>query len=268
MPKARVAPSIGELERSFEEAWGLETYNPISDKNESTVFVGLYGLPDFYELWRHKGKKWIFWTGSDIRHFKNGYWLDDSECGAKLNPAPLADWIQRNCESWVENEVEYKALKEIGIESNICPSFLGDVDEYKISYKQSDRPKVYSSVSGDDFELYKWNEIMKLADKNQDIDFHLYGNTKPFAYLKSETPLKNVFIHGRVSKEQMNKEIKTTQGALRLLPFEGVSEIIAKSLLWGQWPVSLIEYPHTLKPENIGKSLKYRVIKISKRAKS
>ena|SRR3990167_11419531 len=251
MPKARVAPSIGELERSFEEAWGLGTYNPQTDKNEPTVFIGVYSLNDFNVLRNHKGKKWIFWCGSDIRHFHVGYWLDDIG-DIKLDSLSLAEWINKECESWVENEVEYHALKEIGIESNICPSFLGDVDEYKVSYTHSDKPKVYGSVSGDDFELYKWNEIMQLADKNQDIDFHLYGNTKPFTYLQSETPLKNVFIHGRVSKEQMNKEIKEMQGALRLLPFDGFSEIIAKSLLWGQWPVSLIEYPHTIKPENIG----------------
>ena len=54
MPKVRVAPSLGELERTFETAWGLETYNPEMDINEETVFVGLYGLPDFYTVWKDR----------------------------------------------------------------------------------------------------------------------------------------------------------------------------------------------------------------------
>ena len=50
----------------------------------------------------------------------------------------------------------------------------------------------------------------------------------------------------------MNEEIQKMQGALRLTEFDGFSEIIAKSLLWGQWPISLIFYPNTLRIESIG----------------
>ncbi len=244
MPKVRVAPSIGELERTFEEAWGLETYNPETDKDEPTVFVGLYGLDDFYQLWRHKGKKWLWWAGSDIRHLRDGYWLDEKG-KIKLISHPLAKWIQNNCESWVENGVEYDDLRKLGIKSQICPSFLGDVNDYKVEYKYNEVTKLYASVSGDDFELYKWHEIEKLAAKYPQIEFHLYGNTK-------EWKAKNTIVHGRVPKEQMNEEIKTMQGGLRLLEFDGFSEVIAKSVLWGQWPVSAIEYPHTLKVSEIG----------------
>jgi membrane protein required for beta-lactamase induction len=51
----------------------------------------------------------------------------------------------------------------------------------------------------------------------------------------------------------MNEEIKEMQGALRLTAFDGFSEILAKSLLMGQYPVSLIEYPFTLKLSEIGR---------------
>ena len=242
--KCRVAPSLGGgFAGTPEQVWGTPPYNPETDINKPCVFFGLYGLPDFYALWKHKGKKYILWAGSDITHFTNGYWLDEKGF-MKLNPISLAKWINKNCESWVENQVEYEALKKLGIWSQVCPSFLGNVEDYEISFKQGN--KVYCSVSGDDFDLYKWPEVLKLAKQNEDIDFYLYGNTKQFKH-----NLPNVFVKGRVSQEQMNKEVKEMQGALRLLSFDGCSELVVKGALWGQYPISLISYPHTLKPTQI-----------------
>ena len=235
----RMAPSLGALEDMPENIWGTPSYNPELHINESCVFFGLYGLPDFYALWRHKGKKYILWAGSDITHFKNGYWLDETG-DIRLKSQSLARWINKNCEVYVENQVEQKELQTLGIALSIKPSFLGRVEDYELSYTQSDKPKVYTSVSGDNFELYKWHEIYALSDKNPNIEFHLYGNEKRWL------PRNNIVVHGRVPKEQMNEEIKQMQGALRLLPFDGFSEIIAKSILWGQWPISAIKYQYML----------------------
>jgi len=240
------SPTLGNLENSHQEVWGTTEYE--GDRDESTVFVGLYGLPDFYKLWRHKGKKWIFWCGSDIRYFLNGYWLEDKG-DIRIDPKPLAEWINKNCESWVENLVEYEALKDIGIKSKICPSFLGDVTKFEVNYQWSDRPKLYTSVSGNNYELYGWYKIRELAEKNSNTEFYLYGSTGDFAQCIG---LSNVFDKGQVPKEQMNEEVKNMQGALRLVEFDGFSEIIAKSLLLGQWPVSLIKYPYTLSVEELG----------------
>lgn len=232
----RVAPSLGALEGDPEKVWGGVHY---VYKDRPVVFFGLYGLPDFYELWRHEGKKYILWAGSDIRHFKAGYWLEDKPDGAKVDPKGLALWISRNCESWVENDVEYQALKELGIESKICPSFMGNVNDYEVTYKPSDRPKIYTSVSGNDFDLYGWWRLPAFAQLNPNVEFHLYGNT-----VEWKDPQPNIIVHGRVPKEQMNAEIKDMQGCLRLVEFDGFSEIVAKALLWGQYPISAIDYPH------------------------
>lgn len=242
--QARIAPSLGALEGTHQEVWGTTEY---LSTDEPTVFMGLYGLNDFYALWRHKGPKYIFWCGSDITHFINGYWLDDVGL-LRIGREGLAQWINTYCESWVENEVEQKALMKVGILAKVGPSFMGQIDAYDISYKHSDIPKVYASVSGDDFLLYGWQKINILAMKNPGIEFHLYGNTKPW-----KTQSGNVFVHGRVPKEQMNEEIRHMQGGLRLLEFDGFSEIIAKSVLWGQYPISMIEYPYTLKVSEIWK---------------
>lgn len=233
----RVAPSLGDgFSGTPESAWGVLSYNPEIDLEKPTVFMGLYGFKDFYSLWQHKGIKEIFWCGSDITNFINGYWID--EIGEiRINPQSLVKWITRNCGNWVENKIEQQTLENLGISSRVIPSFLGNVKDYKISYKWNKKPKVYTSVSGDNFQLYGWDKIEMLAQNFPDIELHLYGNTKIYGSSKL-----NVIEHGRVPKEQMNKEIKMMQGALRLTEFDGASEIIVKAMLWGQYAFSFIPY--------------------------
>lgn len=237
-----MAPSLGELEGTHQEVWGTVDY---TDPQQPCVFFGLYGFNDFFTMWRHAGRRAILWAGTDITHFRNGYWLDHGG-SIRLDYEALAKWIDQNCENYVENSVEHSALKDLGIDSFVVPSFMGNTNEYKIEYTFSEHPKIYASVSGDNFDLYKWNEIEDLAARNPDIEFHLYGNKTPWNSYN-----KNVIVHGRVSKEQMNAEIKTMQGGIRLLEHDGFSEILAKSILWGQWPISTIPYPHMLRPEQI-----------------
>jgi hypothetical protein len=142
----------------------------------------------------------------------------------------------------VENVIEYVVLNELGIKAKVVPSFMGDVKKFKVSYKQNDRPKLYSSVSGNNFDVYGWDKIDKLAEERPDIDFYLYGNTADW---ESKNP--NVYVRGRVLKEVMNNEIKDMQGAIRMTTFDGASEIIVKSILMGQYPVSpFIDYPYVL----------------------
>lgn len=231
--QCRYAPSLGALEGTPDAVWGTKPY---LDEFQPTVFMGLYGLPDFYTLWRHKGRKAILWCGSDITHFSKGYWLDE-DGKIKIEPEALAQWINANCESYVENGVEHEALMVYGIESKIVPSFMGNVKDYELSYEKANRPQVYASVSGNLFRDYGWEQIEIIADRCN-VDFHLYGNSVP---VMSERP--NVFIHGRIEKEDMNEQIKHMQAGLRLNEFDGFSEILAKSALWGHHSISRIGYP-------------------------
>lgn len=240
--QCRVAPSLGDLEDTPENIWGTSEL-PSLREDKACVFFGLYGFPDFYTLWSHNGRKAILWCGSDITNFINGYWLD-KKGKIRLDPKPLAKWININCESYVENEVEYAALLEAGIVSKIVPSFLGNVEDFPLSYKPNKVVRLYTSVSGNDFKLYGWDKIYNLARDNPKVEFHLYGNTIPFPV--PDNLFSNILVRGRVSKEEMKEETKEMTGALRLTEFDGFSEIIAKSLLWGQWPVSTIRYPNTV----------------------
>jgi len=239
--QCRYSPTLGALESTHQEVWGTDDY---IDDYRPTVFFGLYGLPDFYAVWRHKGIKEILWAGTDIIHFLNGYWLEDGGV-IKVDRKAFGIWLSRNCGHWVENETERRALLEAGIFSRIVPSFLGDVRNFKVSFKPSKKIKLYASVSGDNFLQYGWDKVEELASNHQDIEFHLYGSSN------WKSNYQNVIVHGRLPKDQMNKEIKKMTGGLRLTEFDGFSEILAKSVLWGQWPVSLIEYPYILRPSQI-----------------
>lgn len=240
----RWSPTLGELEATHQEIWGTLPYEPTTDLQKPTIFFGVYGLPDFMALRNHRGKRYVLWAGSDIRHFLDGYWID-AHGHNRIPPEVLAPWLDKHCEHYVENQVERSALLAVGIRSQIVPSFLGDISTYPQSYQHSERPKLYTSVSGDDFELYGWDKLPALAMAYPGIEFHLYGNITlpPFA----KDGHYNLIFHGRVTKQAMNEQIKDMQGALRLTEFDGFSEILAKSVLMGQWPVSLIEYPHILK---------------------
>ncbi len=234
----RWAPSLGDgFAGTPEQVWGVKKYNPEKHINEKVVFCGLYGLSDFYALWRHKGKKAVWWCGSDIRYFIGGYWLNDKG-KIRLDPKPLAKWINENCESWVENMVEYKALKKLGIESKICPSFLGDVNKFK-PQKASKEKRYYSSCSGNDFKLYGWSKINRLAKQNPDTKYYLFGNT-----ISWKAP-KNVIVRGRMNQKEMDNEIKSMTGVIRMVDFEGFSEIVCKAILWEQEVISAIPYNYT-----------------------
>jgi hypothetical protein len=145
----RWAPSIGELESTDLKVWGTYGYDPAREDHLRLpcVFFGLYGLPDFFDLWRHQGRKWILWAGSDIQHLLKGYWLDKTG-RIVVSAFQLAPWIDTYCESYVENEVEKAALASVGIRAKVVPSFLGDIDQFPVSYKPSGRPRLYTSVSG------------------------------------------------------------------------------------------------------------------------
>lgn len=241
--QCRVSPTLGDLESTHDKVWGTKPYENDTDP---TVFMGVYGLPDFYALWRHKGERHILWCGTDILHLKNHYWLEDGG-GIRIDNKGICEWIDRHCVNWCENKVEARMLGSLGIYAEVQPSYLGDIDEMQVSFKPGN--KVYVSVSGDNFEQYGWYKILDLASANPDVEFHMYGNREFFMNRK------NMIMHGRVPKEQMNAEIAEMQGGLRMTEFDGFSEIIAKSILMGQWPISLIEYPHVLKPNQISEIL-------------
>lgn len=237
----RYAPSLGDLEGTPKEVWGTEVYNRKKHRNEPTVFFGLYDMRDYVSLWNHRGKRWVLWCGSDITNLKNNFLLNDGKLKriSKIFsgfPRMLDRWLAHNVENWVENEAEKLALLGLGIKSRICPSFMGNKHSYEISYEWRKDPQVYVSASNGRQKEYGWETVENIADRLPMITFHLYG-------ANWITHKKNVIIHGRISKEQMNEEVKKMQCGLRLNDFDGASEVIVKSALWGQYPIGKLHHP-------------------------
>jgi len=232
----RWAPSLGELEDTPENIWGISSYDASKHLYENVVFCGMYGFPDFYSLWQHKGKKVVWWAGDDIRHFKGGYWLDE-DGQIRMIPKPLAEWINTYCDNYIENEIERDLLADIGIDARIVQSFLGEISKFPISYKHARVPNVFVSGHPGREEEYGFEYVEKIAKKVPGCIFHLYG-------AKWKSKLKNIVCHGIVSKDQFNKEIKKYQCGWRPNKRDGFSEILAKSVLMGQHPISRIPYPN------------------------
>lgn len=229
--QCRIAPSLGDgFAGHPNDVWGTIPY---TDPTEPAVFFGMYGVQDLQVFQQHTGIKHILWAGSDIRNMLNGYWLD-TDGTSRMPGAP--DVLIQEGYHFVENELERLALSSLpGIfeeDVEVVPSFLGNVTDYPVQ-KIKKKKQYYTSVSGDDFTLYGWNEIDKWAEKHPDVEFHLYGNRKPWYSTK-----ENIVVHGRLPQAEMNRQIKCMTGAIRLTRFDGFSEIIAKSILWGQTPVS------------------------------
>ena len=217
------------------EVWGTVDYEDI---NEPCVFFGMYDLRDYLALYRHKGKAWILWCGGDLNNLDRNFVLNDGKLKT-ISRIPGARKIilriLEKAEHWVENDWEASVLKKYGIPCQICPSFLGNVNKYP-KQKNLKKGHYWCSASPCRQEEYGWGFIEKLAALKPDFTFHLYGATW-------KTKHKNVIIHGRISIEQMDKETKNMWGSLRLNEKDGFSEVTAKSILWGQHPLSFIKYP-------------------------
>ena len=237
MPYCHYAKSLGELEGTPFEAWGTPIYEYKKHKKESAVFFGLYDLRDYLALFRHRGLSYVLWAGSDIKNLQKEFALNDGKL-KRISNIFGNKWVYpilKKAEHWVENKVEWEALHRLGIHSKICPSFMGDINKFKVTFRPKKIPDVYISASEGRQEEYGFGVVERIADLLP-VRFHLYG-------ARWETRRKNIMVHGRVPKEQMNEEISKMQIGLRLNDFDGFSEILAKCILQGQWPVSRIEYP-------------------------
>lgn len=206
----RVSSSISPFREKAEKTWGLQRYKWFRDMFKTCVFFGMYHIGDYFHYLTHFGKKIVIWAGSDILNLMD----------VKL---PWGDFFSE-AEHYCENEVEWMELHDLGIPAIIVRTFLEDVNDFPISYKQLDRPVVYVSSRKGNENAYGINKIKRLQKLVPDVEFRVFDGTTP--------------------PEQFNEEIKNYHCGLRLNEHDGFSEITAKSALMGQWPISRIENPY------------------------
>jgi len=225
--KIRVSSSVVGFEQRAMKTWGLEKWKGWTDNNASVVFFGLYTKHDYDAFLRHKGKKIVFWCGSDILNLQGNY---DSRRVLKLFP---------ETEHYCENEVEAEGLRRAGLNPIIVPSFLDDVN-LPITFKPSETPHIFSCGHDKREEEYGAGIVERIADTVHYATFHIYGIDKDSVFFTKEH--KNVIYHGRVPEAQFKEEISHYQCGLRTNDHDGMSEVQMRNILHGGYPITKIKY--------------------------
>lgn len=203
-------------------------WHPLRDIFHSVVFFGLYHEADYAKYALHRGDKTVVWCGSDILRLQKSWF------GQHVVKHFRARHI-------CENEVEQNALSLLGISAQVRYIFYEDPNDFPVSFVPSKTPHVFLHCHGGKDAAYGkvqsgLNIIERLYRRTPWVTFHIYGIDK--------LSHNNICYHGHVLNEQFNREIRNYQAGLRLHAFDGISEIMVKSVLLGQYPITVIPYPH------------------------
>lgn len=190
---------------------------------EPTIFFGLYHVGDYTRFLAHRGKRTVFWCGSDILN------LEKSPAWQKRLVKIPADHV-------CENDVERMKLAGMGITARVHPMIFDDLDHFQPCFKPSNTPHVFLTAHEASREPYGLNLLDDIARETESVTYHVYGVV--------DESHDNVIYHGKVPTKQFDQEIREYQGALRLNAHDGFAETLAKSVLMAQHPISTIQYPY------------------------
>jgi glycosyltransferase involved in cell wall biosynthesis len=202
--------------------FGFERYDSFTDLYKPVLFLGLYNENDLAVFKEHRGRKAIFWNGSDVLWLKqNALWQ------ATIKTFP-------NARHACHNQLLQTELAEMGLEAVIAPIFFSCVEDYPVSFTPSVPLNVYLMAHEKVGSVYGVPIVEEIADQTTGILFHVYGVTK--------LNTQKILYHGTVPESQMDAEIKDYQVCLRLNKHDGFSQTLIKSILLGQYQISAISY--------------------------
>ena len=217
--------------------WGLKEWLGINDPDQDVLFFGMYNDLDYDTYRIHQGKKIVFWCGGDILWLKNNW---DYQRVIKLFP---------KAEHYCENRVEKAELENLGVKvKEVIPSFLENIHNFPVCFKPTNEPHIWMCGNPEREKEYGWDLAERLARKLPEFTFHLYGSNREksprfFDQLEEiSTEVPNLIHHGKISEYQFNKEIQQYHCGLRPNDFDGFSEVVAKSIFLGQYPITKIPY--------------------------
>jgi hypothetical protein len=225
MPKLRISASVINFKDRALKTWKMEEWKGLKDGD--VIFFGLYNDRDFAVFDLFKGNKSVFWCGTDIMLALRDY---ERRRVLKNNP----------CKHYCENELEASELRSLGLDPIIVPSFLDEVENYPVIFTPSKEPHIFLSGHDNREEEYGVGIVERIASKVPFATFHIYGVNKDSTCFTGNNP--NVVYHGRVPEAQFNEEIKKYHCGLRTNIHDGFSEITAKNLLYGGYPITKIPY--------------------------
>lgn len=195
------------------------------DWNKPVIFFGLYHFLDYLKFIFARGPKIAWWCGGDI--------INLAKSNIPWNRILRFFKARHFCESIVEVPILERLLKtKVGLK----PIFLSDPKSFQISFYSSRKPHVFMNAHPGREKEYGVHIVEEISLQVPEVTFHIYGISS-----KSHD---NVMYHGKVSEAQFNEEIKNYQASIRLNLIDGFSEVIAKSVLMGQYPISRIKYPY------------------------
>lgn len=231
--KLKVSSSVLQFKKKAEKAWGIKEWDGIDDPDQDVVFFGLFHDRDFEVFHNVQGQKSVFWCGGDILRLKDDY---ERQRVIKLS---------KDTKHYCENEQEAENLRSVGIEPIVVPSFLGNVDDYPVSFKLPEgKWKVWMCAHERREVEYGIDKARELAGMFPNVEFHIYGLEKRYegkANLEGDN-LPNVIYHGLVPEKQLDEEIRNYHAAIRANEHDGLSEVVVKSILLGQYTISRL--PH------------------------
>lgn len=217
-----ISSSIANFREKLLRRFELPEWHWLLTSRSPAIFFGLYHPVDYCRFLWHLGDRTVFWCGADILNLRTRpFWQG-------LIRASAAKHI-------CENQVEQAALQAMGIESIIRPCLFDTIENIEVSFQPARAPQVYLCAHPGREAEYGVNMIERLHARCPQVTFHIYG-LDHFSH-------DNVIYHGQVTPAQFDAEIKNYQAALRLNEFDGCSEIMVKSVLMGQYPISRIVYP-------------------------
>jgi hypothetical protein len=238
----RTSRSLDKFALRATKTLKLPVWQGVDSKADSLLFFGMYNERDYEVFDNYPGKKFVLWGGSDIRMLVTDY---ERQRMIKNNPA----------KHFCENEVEAKDLRKCGIEPIIVPTFLDDISKYEVSFKPSENPELFMCVNAGREEEYGIHFVKGIANKVPFAKFHIYGIPEDAIFFKTavqavknedgtlcDKDAPNMIYHGKLPEQEFNKELSKYHAGLRPNLHDGASEVMMKSLLLGQYPITRIEY--------------------------
>lgn len=208
--------------------YGLKPYSGIKEK--SLLFMGLYFQEDYDVFKEHEGKKTVFWNGSDVsRLLEKRSWQEI----LKEHPATHV----------CHNKQLQKELKSVGIEAIIRPLFFADTSDYPVKFKAGKKLEVYVNAHPGREAEYGVPEVWQVARRLPDVKFFVYG--------VEGVDTDNLKYMGWIEEDEADRLMSQHHVCLRLNRHDGLSQLIIKAGLWGQYVVTVQNIENTIKVEDV-----------------
>ena len=193
------------------------------------LFLGLYFKEDYEVLKRHKSKRYVYWNGTDVSRL-----LGNPEWQEMLKEAPAVHACH--------NQLLKDELATVGINALIRPMFFGDLEYYGISYCPNEKPQFYTHIRKGREAEYGLYRLLRVAKRLPETKFHIYG-------IDGES-IDNIIYHGLVKEAYMDRETRQYQGLLRLNKHDGLSQMVIKAGLMGQYIITFQDTKGVIKVED------------------